>query len=462
MPKLSRFNHFQLREDGNYIAYNAFSGAVALMTAENYTIYGWIVEKLTGDPNMELNEKEKELLKQLEYGNFMAPDDLDELESMKFRHNWARYDQTTLGLVIAPTMACNMDCEYCYEENKSGNMSPEIMDALVDFVDKRGPNLRSFSAGWYGGEPLLAMATIGSLTKRFMELGEKHNFDYGASIISNGVLLTPETTDKLVEYKVRNIQVTVDGPGRIHNIKRPLKNGKPSFDTIMKNVAYAADKLTVSIRVNIDKSFDREIVGELLKELVDAGLHEKVALYFGLLEPATQVCSNISESCYETADFSKVEIDYYRMLLQSGFGITRLPSPTITFCMAQVCNSFLIDPAGEIYRCFNHVGNPDKTMGNIRDDIDYQHRNFRHLFAFEPFSNEHCRACSLMPTCMGGCPSRRADRNLTGDQMCETWKHNLEPMLEIIAVSKQREQLKKAEKEKLEKQEAAVATGENK
>jgi hypothetical protein len=37
---------------------------------------------------------------------------------------------------------------------------------------------------------------------------------------------------------------------------------------------------------------------------------------------------------------------------------------------------------------------------------------------------------------MGACPSRRLDRNLNSDQMCESWRYNLEPMLDLIARSR--------------------------
>jgi len=444
MSKLSRFNHFQPWRDGYYIAYNAMSGAVALMTTENFEVYRRIEEKLAADGEPGFTDPEKELVKQLEYGLFMCADDLDEVESLKFRHHLDRYDRTMLGLVLAPTLACNMACKYCYEANKKGRLSSQTTEKLIDFVEKRAPGIAGLSVNWYGGEPLLAMDIIGDLTETFMDLSKEYKFEYGASMISNGYLLTPETTDRLKDYKVAMIQITLDGPARIHNEKRPLKNGRPSFETIIENIKYAVDKISIGIRVNVDRSFTPEIIQELLQQLTDAGLQEKVGLYFGQLEASTQVCSNISESCYETADFSKIEIEYYRLLLQNGFRIDRLPSPMSTFCMSQVVNSFLVDPDGDIYKCFNHVGNKSTVMGNIAEEINYQNPNFMRLFKFQVFDDETCRSCKFLPICMGGCPSRRMDRGLVGEQLCDSWRHNLEPMLEIIALSRQQQKQKEA------------------
>jgi len=444
MSKLSQFNHFQPWRDGYYIAYNAMSGAVALMTDENYKVYGRIAEKLDANPQAELTEEEKELYKQLEYGKFAIADDLDEIEALKFRHNLDRYNRSAMGLVIAPTLACNMACTYCYEANKKGRLSSQMIEKIVNFVEERASGTDSLDVSWYGGEPLLAMDIIQDLTETFMDLSEEYKFDFGASMISNGYLLTPENTDRLKEYRVRHIQVTLDGPARIHDNKRVLKNGRPSFDTIIENLQYAVGKVGIGIRVNVDKSFTADIVSELLEELTRAGLREKVGVYFGQLEASTQVCSNISEACYETSDFSQIETGFYRLLLEHGFRIDRLPQPMSTFCMAQVVNSLLIDPDGDLYRCFNHVGDKEMKSGNIGEDINYNNPNFQRLFRFHPFEEETCRSCKFLPICMGGCPSRRIDRGLSGEQMCDSWRHNLEPMLEIIAMSRQQQKQKEA------------------
>jgi len=454
MSKISRYNHFQRWRDGNYIAYNALSGAVALMTDENYGVYNRIVDKFAQSPEPDFTEEEKDLVKQLEYGRFVNSEGYDEIEALEFQHYNDRYDRTGMGLILAPTLACNMACKYCYEENKKGRMSPQLVERIVEFVEQQAPVLGRLDVNWYGGEPLLAMDIVQDLSETFMDLAEEYKMEYTASMISNGYKLTPEVTDKLVDYKVKTVQITVDGPERLHNIKRPLKNGKPSFRTIIKNMQYAADKIGIGIRINVDKSFTGEIIAELLGEFTEAGLRDKVGVYFGQLEASTQVCSNISEACYEISDFSQVEIEYYRILLESGFRIDRLPSPMSTFCMAQVVNSYLVDPEGYVYRCFNHVGSTEKASGKITENINYQHPNFTRLFRFDPFRDETCRECNLLPVCMGGCPSRRADRGLTGIQMCDSWKHNLEPMLEIIAVSRQQQQQRQQEEE------AAVAAKE--
>ena len=451
MPKLSQFNHFQPWRDGNYLAFNAATGAVGLMTPENYAVYQRLVEKLSGPGGDGLDDQEQELLGQLQYGQFVVDDDLAESDWLKFRYRKLRHDPTSMGLIVAPTMACNMACEYCFEANKRGKMKPRVAEALVGFVEKRAGGLSELQTTWYGGEPLLALDTITDLTESFIDLSQEYGFTYNcAGIISNGYLLDQRATDQLCKLKVGEVQLTLDGPARVHNRKRPLKNGGNSYDAIISNIQYAADKLPIVIRVNLDRSFDTDTIEELLGELDEAGLRNKVAVYFGQLEPATKTCANIADSCYESRAFSETELEYYRLLLKRGFPIQKLPHPVATFCFSQLSNSFLIDPDGDMYRCFNYAGDKSRSMGNIQQTVSYQHPEFNHLFAFDPFENDRCRSCNILPMCMGGCPSRRADREIPEEEFCDSWKFNLSPMLELVALSQMQRRAPRAADESVQ------------
>jgi len=256
-------------------------------------------------------------------------------------------------------------------------------------------------------------------------------------MVTNGYLLTRENVDRLAELKCASAQVTLDGPSRIHDRQRPLKNGKSSFATIISNLQYAVTKMGVSIRVNIDKTFNAETIRELIDELQQAGLQRKVWVNFGMLEATTGVCANIAENCYGAADFSKVETEYFALLLDQGFRIQKLPAPTKVFCMAQQVGCLLIDPDGDLYRCFNHVGDKAKATGHISAELNFRHPEFNRLFRFDPFDYPECRECNILPLCMGSCPARRINGNGRPETTCDTWKYNLEPMLEIIALARQ-------------------------
>jgi len=379
------------------------------------------------------------LLKQLQYGKFVHTVEPSEIDVLKFESQRARYDMASLGLVIAPTMACNMACTYCYESSRGGRMTATAMDSIAQLIDKQARSLKDLSITWYGGEPLLAMDVIEELTSRIFPLIDQNGIKYTSIIVTNGYMLDQPTVDRLRRLRVSSAQVTLDGPASIHNRKRPLVNGRPSFDTIVQNLKYATGQLGIGIRVNVDKEFTRDTVNQLLDELEAAGLRDRLSVHFALMEPATAVCSNISENCYDTVGFSSVETEFYGLLLERGFRVDKLPSPMTVACMAQLVNAYVVDPDGDLYRCWNYIGDKSHTCGNIAQELNPRHPEFMRLFSFDPFENHKCRECNVLPLCQGACPSRRFDRNVTADQQCESWRYNLEPMLDLIAWSRWRQ-----------------------
>ncbi len=69
----------------------------------------------------------------------------------------------------------------------------------------------------------------------FNELKLNFEGDYTASLITNGSLLSAAVLEKLKEWKIRMVQVTIDGSKEVHNLRRPFKGGNPSFDIVFEN-----------------------------------------------------------------------------------------------------------------------------------------------------------------------------------------------------------------------------------
>ena len=104
-------------------------------------------------------------------------------------------------------------------------------------IEKHLGGVKYLSVAWFGGEPLVGMPVIESLSQRIIALCKEKNVQYSASIITNGYLLTKEVAEKLKEYHVRSAQITVDGPKEIHDTRRPMANGQGTYDVIMEHLA---------------------------------------------------------------------------------------------------------------------------------------------------------------------------------------------------------------------------------
>lgn len=92
---------------------------------------------------------------------------------------------------------------------------------------------------------------VAKLKKKYKE------FDVNYKMVTNANLLTPEVYDKLSSYNFTFFQITVDGFAETNNKSRPLANGKPTWDTIIKNLEYINTKEnapTILLRVNCNDS----------------------------------------------------------------------------------------------------------------------------------------------------------------------------------------------------------------
>ena len=142
-------------------------------------------------------------------------------------------DPTIRGYTIAPTLDCNFNCEYCFEESRPPIYMDEKTEKAIIEMIKNDSRIRILHIDWYGGEPLMGFDIIERISKEILTI---KNIQYSASIITNGYLLTEEKIKKLKELRVTDIQVTIDGDRETHNKKRPHIKGFGTYDVIIENL----------------------------------------------------------------------------------------------------------------------------------------------------------------------------------------------------------------------------------
>ena len=90
---------------------------------------------------------------------------------------------------------------------------------------------------FFGGEPLLNLPVMYDLAERAWQRDRRRAACACAiSIITNGLLLTPEVVDRLLPYGLNGIKITLDGDRDTHNRMRPLRGGQGTFDRIVENI----------------------------------------------------------------------------------------------------------------------------------------------------------------------------------------------------------------------------------
>lgn len=333
-------------------------------------------------------------------------------------------------LTICPTLACNFNCPYCFENHKSGKMSEETQNDIINFLEKTNKKIKTLFVTWYGGEPLLAVDIIQSLSRKLINFSEKNNISYNSNIITNGYLLNQKIADTLKELKVSHYQITLDGIGETHDKTRHLANGNPTFDKIIDNLHNIKIEGNISIRHNIHKgnikdSKNLELFIQKLKEETGNNIR-----YYGVPVAGNDVADTREEKVEILSNEEKMKIE----AIKDSKHFSRASGH---FCGSQTFEFLTIDNEGRLYKCWEDVDKPERSFGNIKtwnfNNPLYSSTNPNPLLNYintaGVLNDLECQNCILLPLCKGGCPNKR----LYYRKKCAAYKDNPEVfVLELI------------------------------
>jgi len=412
----SRFNVW-VEQGGSQYVFNSASGALLRVATEDYQGYRRLMD---GAGPADCSPK---VLARLAAGRMIIPEGTDELERLSEIYHESRHSTSMFALTIVTSLGCNFACPYCFEAKHPSIMDDEVQALVLDVVERQLERVDGFHVTWFGGEPLVGKAPLLALSDRFIERSDAAGADYSADVITNGYLLDSEMCRDLRERRVVGVQVGLDGPPDVHDRMRPLAGGRGNFWTIISNLHHALDRFSVSVRVNVDSgNVDR--VEELFVILRDEGFSNRLTVYPGQLVGITKnllAPSATYGGCFTNPEFAKAERRFLELAEHYGLATPSLPSPTGAPCTAVRANELVVGSKGELYKCWNSVGDPLEEIGHIRDVTDTNGRLSKWLM-YDPFSNDECRSCIALPVCMGGCAQHAFDEDQY-ENRCGTFRH---------------------------------------
>jgi MoaA/NifB/PqqE/SkfB family radical SAM enzyme len=134
---------------------------------------------------------------------------------------------------IVPIRRCNLDCSYCNEYDRTSDPVPlEIMLRRIDRLADLGTTIITLS----GGEPTLH-PDLEAIVARIRERGAI------ATLITNGLLLTPERIAKLNHAGLDYLQISIDNA-------RPDEISKKSLQVLDRKLEWLAEHAEFGITIN--------------------------------------------------------------------------------------------------------------------------------------------------------------------------------------------------------------------
>jgi len=436
MFKPSMFNIFVHLRRGNALVYNSLSGSFALWNEAELATY----EMLSRGESLDVTNP---ITGSMLHGGFIVGGFTDELEVLDRHYRTHRFDPRMTLLTIAPTMACNFGCDYCFQgsDKPTDTMSTEVQAAIVQYVSESIQNGDKLHIAWYGGEPLLRKGVLLSLSDQIISLKTKQHFDFDAMIVTNGYLLTRDVAKSLESRYVNVAQVTIDGDARTHDKRRALLSGKPTFHRIVENLTSSVESTRISylIRINIDRR-NADGIFELLDYMSEHGLggRSNFHVYFAPVEAITTGCHSVADVCMTKSEYGDFEAALNRYAYEKRLSSLPYPQRYRGTCGAVRPKGFVILPSGLVHKCWDTVHKPLRAIGNIFDmSLATKSAEAVRWTDWTPLQHDTCRKCKLLPSCAGACAYKFLYNDDTrGEQAnlpCPSWKYNIKERLVLRA-----------------------------
>ena len=412
------------------IIYNSKTNYLAILT-EN--------EALKFKEDLKQEDWNEESWKQMIEAGFIVPKDIDEIEEIECEMNQGRFSNNHLSLTIAPTADCNFRCKYCYEKNNLDNqyMESETIDSIVKFIQSKAEEFKYLNVCWYGGEPLLCLDTIRKITNEIFILQEEYNFNYEASIVTNGYLLSRSVAKELNQLRIKSVQITLDGNKTQHDRRRILEGGGGTFDKIIANLESINDICPeIAIRINVDRINSRDYQ-ELLDIIKKIDHNNRLYPYLGKVENYEDIYNN--DLCMTSHEFYEEELYFLKTYLKDEL-LNMYPNRKNNYCCADAMNSYIISYDGKLYKCWSDLGNADRSVGKLKDGkIVFTNRSYYYKFLnYNPIKDSTCKVCKCLPICMGGCPYDRIHK----EKECLKMKMDIKSYIKELSLNLIRKQYK--------------------
>ena len=304
------------------------------------------------------------------------------------KHVASSVDGREFQLIVLPTEKCNFRCVYCYEDFKIGKMTPETVRGLKRLLSRRLETIQHLNVSWFGGEPLLAMDIIEDVSTFIQDRIAGRDIRYAGSMTTNGYFLDSRKFDLLVRLGVNDYQISLDGDAEAHDTTRVRRDGKPTFDTIWRNLESirAADvDARILIRLHVMRT-NIDSAARFVTRLDESfGADPRFSL---VIKPVGQYGGASDRDLPILTDEEEREI--VAALYKRAQRLVLLKVDGSNFenyvCYAAKANSLIIRANGTVAKCTVALNDERNSVGQLREDGTIAFKNDRLQRWLEPLT----------------------------------------------------------------------------
>lgn len=337
------------------------------------------------------------------------------MEQIKVRDTtWEHGRARDITFIV--TKECQLACKYCYlvGKNSKERMSFDIAKEAIDYILSNNKLFSEHSVifDFIGGEPFLEIDLIDKICDYIkLTLYEREHIwfnSYRLNFSTNGLMYSDTRVQRFIQknYQHLSIGITIDGTRKKHDLNRIYKNGKGSYDDVVKNIPLwlkqfpnASTKVTIS-------SEDIPYIKESVLHLYGLGIKE-VNINCVFENVWKEGDDDLFENQLMLLADAIIDNDLYKEYMCSFFqhNIGRPLDCTLqneNWCGAG--RMLAIDAQGNFYPCtrfaqYSLRDKPAIIIGNIKDGIDKNKlRPFLSLDRCTQ-SSQDCITCEVAEGC---------------------------------------------------------------
>jgi len=320
---------------------------------------------------------------------------------------------TAFHLGLGLTRDCTLACRYCHADaGRRQVISRNTLQKTIDYAFGRAKSTpkRVLSVSFaVGGEPTLEWDLFTTTVLALKERAHEVNRVF-LSMTTNGYY--NDIKRRFIADNFDVVTVSLDGPPSIHDLHRPTRAGRPSYDAVAETVKFlvAAGSVRIAVRATVS-AMSAPLLPMIVEHFVEQ-FGTAITISFEPLVKIGRAAANDDATVPDMTVYTNNFLEARRIgrslgvhVTSSGASIRRLVA---RFCGAMAIPSFAVCIDGRVTACHRDQDAVDYGYGQITPtgEIVIDESRLEGLARLNDLPPQ-CSTCFAKWHCAGDCPDLR-------------------------------------------------------